>query len=84
VDELRELLAAGPKPQRFALRALLAVGRRPRGCALLGRIPPVEQMTASLLALERYDDPPVARELGWDAARVIERGRALRRAEGRP
>jgi hypothetical protein len=34
--------------------------------------------------LGRYDDPAVAGALGWDAAAVVARGRALRRAEGRP
>jgi hypothetical protein len=32
----------------------------------------------------RYEDPVVARALGWDAEAVVARGRALRRAEGRP
>jgi hypothetical protein len=37
-----------------------------------------------MLAAERYDEPPVARALGWDASAVVARGRELRRAEGRP
>ena len=31
-----------------------------------------------------YDDPEVARALGWDAEQVVARGRELRRSEGRP
>jgi hypothetical protein len=31
-----------------------------------------------------YDDPEVARALGWDAEAVVARGRALRREEDRP
>jgi hypothetical protein len=34
--------------------------------------------------MERYEDPALARELGWDAEVVAARGRALRREEGRP
>jgi hypothetical protein len=77
-------LAAGPWPQRAVLRLLLSLVRRPRGDALLARLPLAEQTARSLLALSRYDDPAVARALGWDAAVVVARGRALRRAEGRP
>ena len=35
-------------------------------------------------ALGHYDEPAVARSLGWDADAVIARGRDLRRREGRP
>jgi hypothetical protein len=81
---LPEFVAAAPRPQRAALWALLAVARRPRGLALLGRLPALEQTAASLLALVRYDEPARARALRWDAEEVVARGRALRRAEGRP
>ena len=30
--------------------------------------------------MERYEDPTIARALGWDAEAVVARGRALRRA----
>ena len=63
---------------------LLALARRPRGLALLARVPLAQQAAFSTLAFGRYDDPAVARELGWDAEQVIAAGRALRRAEGRP
>ncbi len=82
---LDRLIDAGPWPQRVGLRALLALGRRPRGAALLARIAPsAEQVACAMLACERYDDPVLARTLGWDAAAVAARGRELRRVEGRP
>jgi hypothetical protein len=83
-DGLDALIAAGPWPQRTGLRFLLAVARRPRGAALLARIPPADQVALSLLALAHYDEPATAARFGWDAAGVVERGRALRRREGRP
>jgi hypothetical protein len=81
---LDELVAATPQPQRTGLRLVLALAVRPRGAALLSRIPPLAQVGRSLLAMDRYEDPAVARALGWDAEAVAARGRALRRAEGRP
>ena len=81
---LEEFVDAGPPLQRAGLKVLLAVARRPRGAALLARVPAAEQTAVSVLALGRYDDPARARELGWDAEAVIARGRAVRRAEGRP
>ena len=81
---LERFVAAAPLPQRLGLRVLLALARRPRGLALLARVPLAQQAAFSTLALGRYDDPAVARSLGWDAERVIAAGRALRRAEGRP
>lgn len=83
-NPLDRLVAAGRWPERTALGALLAIGRRPRGAALLRRLPPADQAAFSLLAMARYDDPDVARALGWDADAVVKRGRELRRAEGRP
>lgn len=77
-------LAASPAPQRLGLRTLLAVGRRPRGAALLVRAPALAQVSRSMLAMERYDEPALARALGFDAEAVAARGLALRRAEGRP
>lgn len=79
-----EFLAAAPQPQRAAMRALVALARRPRAVALLARVPQLEQLSVSLLALSRYDEPSLARALGWDAEAVVARGRALRRSEGRP
>ena len=81
---LQEFIAAAPWPQRAGLKVLLALARRPRGAALLARLPLAGQLAASLRALGAYDEPAVARALGWDAAAVVERGRRLRRAEGRP
>jgi hypothetical protein len=81
---LERFLAAAPWPQRAAMRLLLSLVRRPRGAGLLAHVPAAHQMAASLVAMSRYDDPDVARALGWDAAAVVARGRALRRAEGRP
>ena len=77
-------LAAAPWPRRAGLRLLLALVRRPRGAALLARLPLAEQTARSMQALSRYDDPDLACALGWDAGAVVARGRALRRAEGRP
>jgi hypothetical protein len=77
-------LAAAPWPQRSGLRILVALGRRPRGVALLRRLAPADQLANSMLAMARFEEPAVARALGWDAAAVVARGRALRRAEGRP
>lgn len=66
------------------MRMLVAIGRRPRGQALLEQAPAINQLAQMLLTLGRYDDPGVALALGWDGAAVVARGRALRRAEGRP
>jgi hypothetical protein len=81
---LDEFVAAAPQPQRTGLRVVLALASRPRGAALLNRVPPLAQVGRSLLAMDRYEDPVVARALGWDAEAVVARGRELRRAEGRP
>jgi hypothetical protein len=66
------------------MRALVALAHRPRGAALLARAPTANQLAQIVLALGRYDDPDISRALGWDGAKVVARGRALRRAEGRP
>jgi len=68
----------------MALRMLVALVRRPRGAALLARAPALAQLAHALAGFGRYDEPALARELGWDAEAVIARGRSLRRAEGRP
>ncbi len=81
---LDRFLAAAPLPQRAGLRVLIALGRRPRGVSVLTRLAPADQLAQSLLGMERYEDPALARALGWDAESVVARGRALRRAEGRP
>ena len=68
-----------------ALRALVALERRPRGRARCAA--PPRRSTSSrtaLLAMARYEDPAHAAPLGWDADAVAARGRALRREEGRP
>jgi hypothetical protein len=81
---LAAFVDAGPWPLRPALRTLLAVAARPRGAALLHRLPRLELPVQATLALGRYDDPAASRTLGWDADAVAARGRALRRTEGRP
>jgi hypothetical protein len=81
---LDSFVRAAPQPQRAGMRVLMALARRPRGAALLSRAPLAQQAAHALLALERYDEPALARTLGWDAAAVAARGRELRRAEGRP
>jgi hypothetical protein len=77
-------VATAPWPQRAGLRTLVALARRPRGARLLKRVVPAEQLACGLLSMERHEDAAVAGALGWDAAAVVARGRALRRAEGRP
>ncbi len=79
-----EFLAAGPWPQRAGMRALVALARRPRGASLLARVRGVDQLASGLMALERFEDPARARALGWDSTAVAQRGRELRRSEGRP
>lgn len=81
---LDDYLQAAPLPQRTGLRILLGMARRPRGRTLLARMPLTAQAAGSLLAMEHYDDPELSRRLGFDAEAVVARGRALRRAEGRP
>jgi hypothetical protein len=81
---LDEFVAASPWPQRAGLRLLLELGRRPRGLTLLGRLGAADQAAAGLLGMARYDEPEVARGLGFDANAVIARGRKLRREDGRP
>lgn len=81
---LDEFVACAPPVQRAGMRALVALAHRPRGAALLARAPALDQLAQIVVALGRYDDPQVAMTLGWDGAGVVARGRALRRAEGRP
>jgi hypothetical protein len=76
-------IASAPPLQRAGMRALVALVRRPRGSALLARVPTANQLAQIVMALDHYDDPGVARSLGWDGAEVVARGQALRRAEGR-
>ncbi len=83
-ETLDGFLAAAPWPQRAALRALLALAARPRGMRLLGRVGSVRLLAEGLLSAARCEDPRLALALGWNAERVVARGRALRRAEGRP
>jgi hypothetical protein len=82
-DRLAEFIAASPGPQRLGLRLLIALGRRPRGLALLAKLAPADQAATGLAAMARYDDPRTARALGFDADAVVARGRELRRTEGR-
>jgi len=77
-------VAAGPWPQRAGMRVLLGLAVRPRGAALLRRLGPVGQLTGSMVAMGWFDDGARSRALGWDPDAVVERGRALRVAEGRP
>jgi hypothetical protein len=81
---LDAFVAAAPPLQRIAMGILVALARRPRGAALLAYAPAANQLAHVVTALGRYDDPEVGRELGWNGAEVVARGRALRRAEGRP
>jgi hypothetical protein len=77
-------VASAPPLQRTGMRVLVAIARRPRGASLLTRLPAANQLAQVVISLDRYDDPDLARELGWDGAAVVARGQALRRAEGRP
>jgi hypothetical protein len=82
--ELERFVAAGPWPQRAGLKLLLEIASRPRGHALVSRLPLVEYTATSLIELARYDEPQVAHGLGWDAEAIVARGRKLRNEEGRP
>jgi hypothetical protein len=77
-------IAAGPWPRRAGMRALLALAVRPRGAALLRRLGPVGQLTGSMVAMGRFDDPDRSAALGWDPRAIAARGSELRAAEGRP
>jgi len=81
---LDKFIASAPPIQRAGMRVLVALARRPRGATLLAHAPAANQLAQIVLSLDRYDDPEVARALGWDAAAVVARGRTLRRTEGRP
>jgi hypothetical protein len=81
---LAEFVAAGPGAQRVALRAALALVRRRRGRALLAMLGPGHHVIEGLAAMSVYDEPKVARALGWDADAVVARGRDLRHSAGRP
>ena len=83
-DSLMELVAAAPPLQRAFMRALIALARRPRGAALLRGVSTLDQLAQIVVSLGRYDNPEVSRALGWDGEAVVARGRALRKAEGRP
>jgi hypothetical protein len=81
---LDKFITSAPPLQRAGMRVLVTLARRPRGAALLAYVPTADQLAQIVLSMGHYDDPKVARTLGWDAAEVVTRGRALRRAEGRP
>lgn len=74
-DGLQRLISAAPAWRRPGMRAMFALAKRPRGLALLRHLTPADQAASGLLALIRYDDPAVARTLGWDAEAVVARGR---------
>jgi hypothetical protein len=81
---LDSFIAAGSWPERAGLGIVVALARRPRGARLVRLLSPSDQIASRLLAMERFEDPAIARALGWDADAVAARGRALRREEGRP
>lgn len=83
-DPLDAFIAAAPLFQRVGMRALIALSRRRAGAALISRVPAAAQLAQVIDGLGRYDDPELARSLGWDADAVVARGRELRRSEGRP
>ena len=83
-NTLANFIAAAPPLQRAGMRALVALVRRPRGAALLARLPAANQLAQVIATLGHYDDPEVSRSLGWHGAAVVARGQALRKAEGRP
>ncbi|MGC2374351.1 MAG: hypothetical protein WA484_10800, partial [Solirubrobacteraceae bacterium] len=64
-------VASAPPLQRTGMRTLIALSRRPRGAALLARVPEANQLARIVMALGRYDDPEVGRALGWDGAEVV-------------
>jgi hypothetical protein len=84
VSDLPAFIEAAPQPYRAAMALLTSLGRRPRGRALLGRLAAAGQLSGGLLAMEHFEDPSVARGLGFDAHAIARRGRELRRSEDRP
>lgn len=80
---LDAFVRAAPWPERLGLRALLALASRPRGAALIARLPAADQLARATLALGRYDEPAAGRALGWDPDEIVARGRQLRHEEGR-
>lgn len=82
--DLDRFVAAAPWPQRAGLRLLIALARRPGGARLLRRLGPLEQAANGVLAMEHFEHAVASVPLGWDPEAVVARGRALRRAEGRP
>lgn len=83
-DALARLVAAAPPNVRPGLKVLLALGRRPRGRALLHRLAPADRAAGGLLAMAHYDERHASLPLGYDPEQVVARGRALRESEGRP
>ncbi len=77
-EPLGRLIAAAPAWRRPGMRVMFALAARPRGLALLRRLAPADQAAAGMLALIHYDDPAVARSLGWDAEAVVARGHEAR------
>lgn len=80
---LNDFLAGSPQPQRAGLKLVLSLAKRPRGAVFLTSMPMLSQAAGSLIAMARYDDPEVAKRLGFDAEAVVKRGKQLRQAEGR-
>jgi hypothetical protein len=83
-ETVREFVAASPRPQRDALRAMLFLASRRRGRRLLSALPLALQTADNLIAMAYWDEPERAVALGWDAEAVAARGRAIRVQEGRP
>jgi hypothetical protein len=84
-EPLATFLAAGPWPQRQALRLLVQVGRRRRGARLLQRHAPLaSQLVTSLTALADYDRLPSSRALGFDPEVVVRRGRWAQQRQAQP
>ena len=76
---LQRFVACGPWPQRAALRALLDLARRPRGAALIDRLPVAADLAHSLIAMTHYEHAERSAALGFDADAVAARGRAAQR-----
>jgi hypothetical protein len=83
-DALERFVTASPATVRPGLRILLALGKRPRGRALLAKLPPADSAANGLLAMAHFDEPAASIPLGYDPDAVVARGRELRRSEGRP
>ena len=84
VDAMARNIERSPAPQRAGLRAAVAVaGALPRRALESGPLAPLGELVTALAHLAYYGDLGVMHVVSYDPAAVVERGRAVRTAEGR-